>query len=130
MSSHPWFLGRDGPEFKALPEFMTFPRSSKNSECSTEELETIGYLNRWGISRKSLVQSSDMGARSSLVATYRIMLHRLLQRKDLDEDYAALAAPFKLELETHSSLSTPEPVLQKRNKYFLLFFIINFFFQQ
>ncbi|XP_068234774.1 serine/threonine-protein kinase NIM1-like isoform X3 [Palaemon carinicauda] len=40
--------------------------------------ETITSLEKWGINRDSLEEGAPMGARSPAIATYRIMLHRLL----------------------------------------------------
>ncbi|XP_068234771.1 serine/threonine-protein kinase NIM1-like isoform X1 [Palaemon carinicauda] len=76
IASHTWLSKAPDPP-TPLPSHVLTPRLSAEDISSAEE-ETITSLEKWGINRDSLEEGAPMGARSPAIATYRIMLHRLL----------------------------------------------------
>ena len=52
MSSHPWFIGREGPDITPLPSYVSFPRTLPTDEKPSEaEIEAYECLEKWGISK-------------------------------------------------------------------------------
>ncbi|KAB7497996.1 Serine/threonine-protein kinase NIM1, partial [Armadillidium nasatum] len=103
ISTHPWFRGTDAVVRDSLLPYVTFPRPSNTKEkISDEEMEVFSLLNDWGISRKSLDDSIEKGARSAIVATYRILMHHLLHADETDGSLYD-----ESRFEGHSGINTP-----------------------
>uniref|UniRef100_A0A6A7FXG3 non-specific serine/threonine protein kinase n=2 Tax=Hirondellea gigas TaxID=1518452 RepID=A0A6A7FXG3_9CRUS len=73
-----------------LPHYVTSPQNDVPDELLTEsELESISMLEHWGISKSAISEASPLGVRSPIIGTYRILLHRILNRGHEAEDEQA-----------------------------------------
>ncbi|KAF2362865.1 Protein kinase domain [Trinorchestia longiramus] len=73
-----------------LPHYVNSPQTDVSDDLLTDsEVESLAMLEHWGISKTALTEASPLGARSPIVGTYRILLHRILNRgQDAEEDLA------------------------------------------
>ncbi|KAK7078678.1 Serine/threonine-protein kinase NIM1 [Halocaridina rubra] len=78
IAAHTW-LANTPPPPTPLPSYVMAPDFSEEEHTAAEE-DAIGALEKWGINRESLEDGVPMGARSPAIATYRILLHRLLHQ--------------------------------------------------
>lgn len=71
-----------------LPHYVTSPQTDAPDQLLSEsETETLAMLDHWGISRAALKEAAPLGVRSPIVGTYRILLHRIINRgQDTEED--------------------------------------------
>ncbi|XP_018017402.1 serine/threonine-protein kinase NIM1-like [Hyalella azteca] len=70
-----------------LPHYVNSPQTDVSFDLLTEsEIESLAMLDHWGISKNALSEASPLGARSPIVGTYRILLHRILNRGQDAED--------------------------------------------
>lgn len=44
------------------------------------EVECLAMLQHWGICKAALCEAAPLGVRSAIIGTYRILLHRILNR--------------------------------------------------
>lgn len=109
IGTHTWLHGTETAAKNPLPNHLALPRSIDSQEpLTTEEEDAFKQLEDWGLPRRRIVQATEQGARSALIATYRILLHRLFNADDLHE---ALGDE-SLHIEGQSRICTPEPSSQ------------------
>ncbi|XP_063591741.1 serine/threonine-protein kinase NIM1-like isoform X2 [Penaeus indicus] len=80
IMNHTWLSMAPTPP-EPLQSYVMAPAFSTEEETPFEA-EAVSTLASWGISRESLEDGTALGARSPALATYRILLHRLLNRPD------------------------------------------------
>ncbi|XP_069954608.1 serine/threonine-protein kinase NIM1 [Cherax quadricarinatus] len=78
ISAHTW-LATAPSQPSPLPHYVLAPTFSPQESSDVEE-EAVSTLEKWGISRDTLEDGATLGARSPSLATYRILLHRLMTR--------------------------------------------------
>ncbi|XP_071522839.1 serine/threonine-protein kinase NIM1-like [Panulirus ornatus] len=76
IAGHTW-LATAPTQPTPLPAYVLAPTSS-TEDASTLEAEAVSTLQTWGISWDALEDGTPLGARSPALATYRILLHRLM----------------------------------------------------
>ena len=71
-----------------LPFYVSGPQTDVSDELLTDsETECFQMLDHWGISKTALSEASPLGVRSAIIGSYRILLHRILNRGlDGEED--------------------------------------------
>ncbi|XP_037787967.1 serine/threonine-protein kinase NIM1-like [Penaeus monodon] len=80
IMNHTWLSMAPTPPEPLKPYVMAPAFSTE--EDTPFEAEAVSTLASWGISRESLEDGTALGARSPALATYRILLHRLLNRPE------------------------------------------------
>ncbi|KAG7176678.1 Serine/threonine-protein kinase NIM1-like [Homarus americanus] len=76
IAVHTW-LSTAPAQPTPLPTYVLAPTFS-TEDSSDVEIEAVSTLQKWGISQQSLEDGLSLGARSPSLATYRILLHRLM----------------------------------------------------
>ncbi|XP_042873642.1 serine/threonine-protein kinase NIM1-like [Penaeus japonicus] len=80
IMNHTWLSMAPAPP-EPLQHYVMAPAFSTEEEPPFEA-EAVATLSSWGISRESLEDGTALGARSPALATYRILLHRLLNQPE------------------------------------------------